>query len=92
MGTILSKTFSYRRDSVSVLGETYAKGKHFSGVLEPFNDEWLIETRILVKTSRKWYSIPYVWNKEQTDADLAISGKSFEMTLDRNQRTFCIYL
>lgn len=34
----------------------------------------LIETRLLVHAADGWKSFPYVWNKEQTDATLALVG------------------
>lgn len=36
--------------------------------------ERLIETRLLVHRRDTWVPIPYVWNREQTDASLAVSG------------------
>ncbi|MBK9736593.1 MAG: hypothetical protein IPO92_17185 [Saprospiraceae bacterium] len=34
----------------------------------------MIETRVLIKEQDEWTALTYIWNKEQTDAILAISG------------------
>ena len=34
----------------------------------------IIETRILLKEESKWVALPYIWNEEQTDAQLQIAG------------------
>ncbi|MBP6049141.1 MAG: hypothetical protein KA526_06635 [Chitinophagales bacterium] len=36
----------------------------------------IIETRLLIKKNDKWDAIAYVWNNEQTDAELNIVGDS----------------
>jgi hypothetical protein len=33
-----------------------------------------IETRLLVHRAQQWIGLPYVWNREQTEAALAVSG------------------
>ena len=52
--------------------------------------ERLIETRLEVHRPNGWVAVPYVWNREQTDAALAVSGdfttvrhdgQSFEYTV-----------
>ncbi len=40
----------------------------------PEKDWQIIETRLLVHTPEGWIGYPYVWNAEQTDAILDISG------------------
>jgi uncharacterized repeat protein (TIGR03806 family) len=40
----------------------------------------LIETRLLVRREHGWEALPYVWNAEQTDAELARTGD--EVALD----------
>ncbi|MEC9049857.1 MAG: hypothetical protein VYD66_03580 [Candidatus Neomarinimicrobiota bacterium] len=34
-----------------------------------------METRLLIHTRDGWLGLPYVWNEEQTEADLEIAGK-----------------
>lgn len=36
----------------------------------------IVETRLLVNTSKGWSASTYVWNKEQTDATLELAGES----------------
>ena len=38
------------------------------------NGRRLIETQLLIKKKTKWDALTYVWNNEQTDAELAIAG------------------
>ncbi len=38
-----------------------------------FNDR-LIETRLLIHRRNGWVGVPYVWNRDQTEATLAVSG------------------
>ena len=40
----------------------------------PDGDRRLIETRLLVRTAETWLALPYVWNDEQTDAELKVGG------------------
>ena len=35
---------------------------------------FLVETRLLKKTKSEWISIPYVWNKDQNEAELSLAG------------------
>ncbi len=59
VGSVLVKTFSYPHD-----------------FRNPEGDTRLIETRLLVHTQDKgWMGAAYVWNEDQTDADLSISGQ-----------------
>jgi hypothetical protein len=37
-------------------------------------DGRLIETRLLIHRAKGWVGVPYVWNREQTEATLAVSG------------------
>ena len=34
----------------------------------------LLETRLLIHRAKGWVGVPYVWNREQTEATLAVSG------------------
>lgn len=34
----------------------------------------IVETRLLVKETDEWKALTYIWNEEQTDADLEITG------------------
>jgi uncharacterized repeat protein (TIGR03806 family) len=41
----------------------------------------IIETRLLIKKAREWQALPYIWNSEQTDAILEITGGAQEISL-----------
>jgi uncharacterized repeat protein (TIGR03806 family) len=76
VGTILSKTFHYRR-----AGDGFQK-LDAEVALEPDGAldlavHRIVETRLLVRYDDGWKAFPYVWNDEQTDADLAIAGDQF---------------
>jgi uncharacterized repeat protein (TIGR03806 family) len=59
VGSVLLKTFSYPHDFRNPEGATR-----------------LIETRLLVHTEDKgWMGAAYLWNEDQTDADLSIAGQ-----------------
>lgn len=40
----------------------------------------VLETRLLIKESGIWKALPYIWNDEQTDADLTVAGKNLDVT------------
>ena len=40
----------------------------------------LIETRLLIRDEKGWTALPYIWNKEQTDAFLDVAGVTTEVT------------
>jgi uncharacterized repeat protein (TIGR03806 family) len=82
VGTILSKTFYYPR-----------AGGHDGAVLKTYDAEpgspaagldlarvRLVETRVLVRRADGWTVLPYVWNADQSEAQLERTGD--EKTLD----------
>ena len=85
VGTIISKTFYYplagdMRDDASV-ARTYDTAHDFAGNSLDKRHVRLVETRILVRREHGWDALPYVWNKAQTDAELARTGDAFAMQL-----------
>lgn len=44
----------------------------------------IIETRLLIHESNGWKSLPYIWNQEQTEAFLEVTGGQLELTLNNN--------
>ena len=40
----------------------------------------LVETRVLMRRQHDWLALAYVWNDEQTDADLAIAGAQIKVS------------
>lgn len=52
---------------------------------KPEGKRRIIETRLMVKDNDKWVAYPYVWNEEQTDAELKIAGGQTDVTwIDEN--------
>lgn len=74
VGTVLVKTFSVPKDT-SIRGYIAEVG---------FEDETLVETRLLIHREGGWVAIPYIWNEDQTDAELHLSGKLIEMSVVHN--------
>lgn len=64
VGTVLVKTFSMPNDTANT----------------GFENETLIETRLLIHRESGWDAVPYVWNAEGTDAQLAKYGKQLADT------------
>jgi uncharacterized repeat protein (TIGR03806 family) len=89
VGTIISKTFYYpvpaagaADDEKSVIADdTRAPAIGSAGL--PLTHVRLIETRLLVRRQDGWATLPYVWNKEQTDAVLSREGDEVALTLER---------
>ena len=46
---------------------------------DPALGERLVETRVQIREEDGWYGVTYVWNDEQTDAELAIGGSQAEV-------------
>src|SRR6185369_9158351 len=79
VGTILSKTFYYPRDTraggaeAAVLETDDAEpGAPAAGL--DLSRVRVIETRLLVRREAGWVALPYVWNEAQTDAELMRTG------------------
>jgi uncharacterized repeat protein (TIGR03806 family) len=76
IGTVITKTFYY-----PVAGDTASpevlkvndQAPLQSGKLDLIKNR-LIETRVLVHRETGWAALPYVWNEEQTDAELKRIG------------------
>ena len=86
VGTILTKTFYYPLPDAAngggaAVARTYDTALDFSGNALDLSHVRLIETRILVRRENGWEAFPYVWNTQQTDAELARTGdeKSLEL-------------
>ncbi len=82
VGTIFSKTFYYPRagGGAAAVSRTYDQSRDFSGQGLDLANVRLIETRLLVRREQGWEALPYVWNADQTDAELARTGD--EVALD----------
>lgn len=82
VGTIISKTFYYpRADGASGVARTYDQSRDFSATGLDLRNVRLIETRLLVRREEGWVALPYVWNAQQTDAELARTGDELPLEL-----------
>ncbi len=82
VGTIFSKTFYYPRagGGAAAVSRSSDQSRDFSGQGLDLANVRLIETRLLVRREQGWEALPYVWNADQTDAELARTGD--EVALD----------
>jgi uncharacterized repeat protein (TIGR03806 family) len=83
VGTVISKTFYYPRadGGDAAVMRTYDQSRDFSGQGLDLKNVRLIETRLLVRREHGWEALPYVWNAEQTDAELARTGDEVPLEL-----------
>lgn len=95
VGTVITKTFYYPRAGSQagriVLRQTDDHSRDFAGTALDLAAVQLIETRLLVRREAGWVALPYVWNAEQTDAQLARAGDALPMRLvadDGTQQDF----
>ena len=51
-------------------------------------DERFVETRIELREASGWYGYSYVWNEEQTDAELRLGGASVDVSWKDADGTF----
>jgi uncharacterized repeat protein (TIGR03806 family) len=82
-GTVITKTFYYPRagrDLSRVSGDG-VEMQHFSGDRLDLTKVRLVETRILVLRAGQWDAVSYVWNDDQTEANLARTGAFVDLTL-----------
>jgi len=82
VGTVITKTFYYPlpRDGKGV-ARTYETAADFSVDRLDLARVRLVETRVLVRREHGWDALPYVWNREQTDAQLARTGDRLALEL-----------
>jgi len=69
----------YNADKVLAFPEGTVLIKNFyypNNSNEPSLSKRIIETRLLIHESNGWKAYPYIWNEEQTDATLEITGGS----------------
>jgi uncharacterized repeat protein (TIGR03806 family) len=81
VGTILSKTFYYPRGGTpDAVLKTYdaEPGSPAAGL--DLSRVRLVETRLLVRRADGWTVLPYVWNADQSEAELERTGD--QKTLD----------
>ncbi|MCO7227439.1 SO2930 family diheme c-type cytochrome [Pleionea sp. CnH1-48] len=84
VGSVITKTFYYpsvKGGSHNQVLKTSDYSQDFVGQALNLNHLRLIETRVLYHSKNGWVALPYVWNEEQTDAVLEITGGSFDLEL-----------
>jgi uncharacterized repeat protein (TIGR03806 family) len=85
VGTVISKTFYYPVDpaarATDVVLRSDASPAEYAGQGLALERVRLVETRLLVRRQEGWVAFPYVWNVEQTDAELARAGDEFPLHL-----------
>jgi uncharacterized repeat protein (TIGR03806 family) len=75
-------TAVYSRDDVfdfpvgTVIAKTFAYPRD---ARDPSLGRRLIETRILKREPDGWVGLPYIWNREQTDATLELAGDTIDV-------------
>ena len=76
VGTILSKTFYYPRaaGATDAVLETYDAEPGAPAAGLDLSRVRLVETRLLVRRAGGWTVLPYVWNAEQSEAELQRTG------------------
>ncbi|WP_300542258.1 SO2930 family diheme c-type cytochrome [Maricaulis sp.] len=92
VGTVITKTFYYPggRGAGEVLQTTGTADGWRPGGLD-LSGIRLVETRILARRETGWIALPYVWNEEQTEAELRRAGGIERLTLiapDGNRQDF----
>lgn len=61
----------------TVIAKTFA---YPSDMRHPERERRLIETRILLRGEQGWVGLPYLWNDEQTEATLSVTGGARQVT------------
>ncbi len=77
VGTIISKTFYYPRASAGGFASVRLEpdtAQYVSNGRLDLTKVRLMETRLLIHHADGWQALPYVWNDEQTEAFLEITG------------------
>ena len=77
VGSVLSKTFYYPRDTQ---GRLLRREQQGAEAVE-LKRVRLIETRILLRQEQGWVALPYVWDEAQREATLDWAGASFDLEL-----------
>lgn len=82
VGTVISKTFYYPKgdDENTVLKSEDSDGQT-NPILQNLDRVRLMETRLLVRRDQGWEAVSYVWNEDQTDANLTKIGDAQKLTL-----------
>jgi uncharacterized repeat protein (TIGR03806 family) len=58
----------------AIIAKTFSLPKHFSDANGVFGKR--IETRLLINQPKGWFAVSYVWNKDDTEANIAYAGEN----------------
>ena len=82
VGTVLTKTFYYpRAGGPDAVLKTYDEEPGAPAAGLDLSRVHLVETRVLVRRAGGWTVLPYVWNADQSEADLERTGDEKALTL-----------
>lgn len=87
VGTIISKTFAYKKSSL-IFNDGFADplrsgiGYKMTEATETLANLYLIETRLLIKEANGWVGLPYLWQADQKDASLQLTGKKLAVSVN----------
>ncbi|SDY29141.1 SO2930 family diheme c-type cytochrome [Lysobacter enzymogenes] len=81
VGTVFSKTFYYPRGEGDAVLRSYDDGPDLRGGGLELSKVRLVETRLLLRRDSGWVALPYVWNREQTQAKLMRGGELVSLEL-----------
>lgn len=94
VGTVISKTFYYPAEQSIADDGIVLKSEQslfaFDDRQLDLNKVRLIETRLLVRHTDGWQALPYVWNEQQTDAQLQITGAVFRLTMESDPFAYVV--
>ena len=83
VGTVITKTFYYRLVSRDDGIDRVVRSPVTNDLHTPIDlaQTRLVETRVLARRDDGWVALPYVWNDEQTEAELKRAGDLIQLTL-----------
>ena len=82
VGTVITKTFYYPSAGThSEVARTLDRAEGWQADGLDLGEIRLVETRILVHRETGWVALPYVWNADQTEAELRRAGEIEHLTL-----------
>ncbi|WP_233586636.1 SO2930 family diheme c-type cytochrome [Formosa maritima] len=68
------------------IGTILIKNFYYDKVLPNYNTK-IIETRLMIKKAEGWVFAEYIWNENQTEADLDLNGRDVYIQWDENSVT-----
>ncbi len=80
VGTVISKTFYYPRQADTLL-MSEAESAGFDGTGLDLDQVHLVETRLLIHEPSGWHALPYIWDADQREASLQITGAIQRLSL-----------